>query len=70
MIMEDEKVNPHTPLGRTESTWVADWLKQVKGKKVKSGWLGVYQMTPADVSKKFHVTLDEVLSAARGEQRR
>ena len=70
MIMNDEKVNPHTPFGRTESTWVSDWLKQIKDKKVQGGWLGVYQMTAADVARKFHVPLDEVLSAARGEQRR
>lgn len=70
MIMEEDKVNLHAPLNRTEATWVADWLKEVKNKPVKGGWLGVYQMSISDVSKKFHVPADEVIRAARGEERR
>ena len=70
MYMSEDKTNVYAPLNRTEATWVADWLKEIKGKNVKSGWLGVYQMSIADVAKKFHVPIDEVASAARGEQRR
>ena len=68
--MSEEKVNPHSLLNRIQATWVADWLKEIKQKPVKSGWLGIYQMSISDVSKRFHVTADEVASAARGEQRR
>jgi hypothetical protein len=70
MNMADEKTNAYSALNRTEATWVADWLKEVKGKTVKGGWMGVFQMNAAEVAKKFHVSTDEVLSAARGEQRR
>lgn len=70
MVMAEDKANIYTPLTRTEATWVSDWLKEIKGKSVKGGWMGVYQMSIADVAKKFHVPIDEVASAARGEQRR
>lgn len=70
MIMPDETVNIHTPLNRTQATWVAAWLKEVKNKPVRGGWLGVYQMSVSDIVKKFHVTAEEVISAARGEERR
>jgi len=70
MIMTDEQITAYTPLKRSEATWVASWLKADKRKTVRSGWLGVYRMTPAEISKRYHVPVDEVLSAARGEQRR
>ena len=68
--MTDENVNLHSPLNRTEATWVSDWLKEIKHKPVKGGWLGVYQMSISDISKKYHVPADEVISAAKGFQRR
>lgn len=70
MIMPDEMINLHTPLNRTQATWVAAWLKEIKGKAVRGGWLAVYQMSISDISKKFHIAADEVISAAKGEQRR
>lgn len=68
--MQDETTNIHTPLNRTQATWVAAWLKEVKNKTVRGGWLGVYQMSISDVVKKFHVPVDEVISAVRGDERR
>lgn len=70
MFMTDETINLHTPLNRTQATWVAAWLKEVKDKPVRGGWLGVYQMSISDVVKKFHVPVEEVIRAARGEERR
>lgn len=67
-MAEKEKIGDRTELGRTEATWVAKWLED-NGAKVESGWLAVYKMTPFQVAKKYHVTVEEVISAAKGEQR-
>ena len=70
MIMPEETINLHSPLTRTQATWVAAWLKEVKNKPVRGGWLGVYQMSISDIVKKYHVSVEEVISAVKGEQRR
>lgn len=69
-MMNEKQTNLSEPLGRTESTWVADWLKEIKGKVVRGGWTRVYQLSISEIAKQFHVPVDEVASAARGEQRR
>lgn len=69
-MMNEKQTNLNEPLGRTESTWVADWLKEIKGKVVRGGWTRVYQLSVTEIAKQFHVPVDEVVSAARGEQRR
>lgn len=70
MMDKEDTINIYSPLGRTESTWVANWLKEIKGKTVDGGWMRVYQLSIDQIAKQFHVPIDEVISAARGEQRR
>lgn len=70
MMDKEDTINIYSPLGRTESTWVANWLKEIKGKTVDGGWMRVYQLSIDQIAKQFHVPIDEVISAARGKQRR
>jgi hypothetical protein len=63
-----DELRNSTQLNRTQATWVSAWLIS-KGKPVKGGWLGVYQMRIDDISKRYHVKPEEVIKAARGEYR-
>lgn len=55
-------------LSRFEAQLVADWLKQ-KGKQIGNGWLSVYRLSPDAVAKKFSVSAEEVVKAARREDK-
>lgn len=51
-------------LGRSEAIWVADWL-QTLGKKLRSGYLDCFRLTPAEIAAEFKVKENDVIKAAR-----
>lgn len=52
-------------LTRPEAQLVADFLRQVKKIDLPNGWVAVWKLTPETVAKRYHVSVDEVLKAAR-----
>ncbi len=62
--MIDNSVNPEKQLTRTEATLVASWLEK-QGKKVVSGWIDVWKLTPTQVGIAFNVSAEEVEKIAR-----
>lgn len=59
--MENEKQDR---LGRSEAIWVSKWLESI-GKKLRSGYLDCFRLTPAEIAAEFKVNENDVIKAAR-----
>ena len=54
------------PLSRGEAISVVDWLVNTKKfPPPRRGFYSILRLTPSDVAKKFSVSVEEVISAAR-----
>ena len=51
-------------LSRTEAQLAVNWLSN-QGIAVKSGWIGLYKVTPSQIAKDYEVNLSELLDAVR-----
>lgn len=51
-------------LSRTEAQLAVNWLSK-QGITVKSGWIGLYKVTPSQIAEDYEVDLTELLEAIR-----